>query len=76
MRLKLSILYTEQSNGSYFAVCPDLKSCFTQGDTLEQAMCQIKDLINTTIKEELMNDDLITMSQVKSKIFSEYELVV
>ncbi len=76
MRLKLSILYTEQDNGSYFAVCPDLKGCFTQGDTLEQAIYQIKDLINAIVKEDLKNDELIKISQAKSKMFSEYELVV
>jgi len=76
MTLKLSILCSEQSNGSYVAVCPDLKGCFTQGDTLDQTIYQIKDLINATIKEDLSEDELKELTQTKAKIFSEYELVV
>ena len=76
MTLKLSILCSEQNNGSYVAICPDLKGCFTQGDTLDQTIYQIKDLINATIREDLSEDDLNELTQVKTKIFSEYELVV
>ena len=76
MTLKLSILCSEQKNGSYVAVCPDLKGCFTQGDTLDQAIFQLKDLIDATIKEDLSEQEIAELTQSKSKIFSEYELVV
>lgn len=76
MTLKLSILCSEQENGSYVAVCPDLRGCFTQGDTLDQAMAQIKDLINAIIKDGLPESELSELTQTKTKIFSEYELVV
>ena len=76
MTLKLSIICSLQENGSYLAVCPDLKSCFTQGDNYEQAIYQIKDLINATIREELTADELKELSNAESKIFSEYSLVI
>ena len=76
MKLKLSILCSEQSNGSYVAICPDLKRCFTQGDTLDQAIYQLKDLMKATITEDLTEDELLELTQVKAKVFSEYELVV
>ena len=76
MTLKLSIICSLQDNGSYLAICPELKSCFTQGDTYEQAIYQIKDLIDATIKEDLSDDELYELSQTEYKIFSEYSLVI
>ena len=76
MTLKLSNLYTEQNNESYVAVCPELKGCFTQGDTLDQAIFQIKDLIRATIDQDLSEEELSGLTQVKTRLFSEYELVV
>ena len=76
MTLKLSILCSEQENGAYVAICPELKGCFTQGDTLDMAIYQLKDLINATIKEDLSEDELGELTQTKARVFSEYELVV
>jgi predicted RNase H-like HicB family nuclease len=76
LKIKLSIICTQQNNGSYVAICPDLKACFTQGDTYEQAILQIEDLIQATIKEDLSNEELHHFAQNKRKIFTEYEAVV
>jgi len=76
MKVKLSIICSQQNNGSYAAVCPDLKGCFTQGDTYEQTMIQLKDLIEATIREDLTENELHELIETKSKIFSEYEVVV
>jgi predicted RNase H-like HicB family nuclease len=76
MTVKLSIVCSQQNNGSYAAVCPDLKGCFTQGDTYEQTILQLKDLIETIIKEDLTEDELQGLIETKAKIFTEYELVV
>ena len=76
MPIKVSIICSLQDNGSYVAVCPDLHGCFTQGDTYEQAICQIKDLINAIITEDLTDDELRELTRVESKIFSEYSLTV
>jgi len=37
MTLKLSVICKKQNNGSYFAQCPELRGCFTQGDTYKQS---------------------------------------
>ena len=76
MNLKLSIICTEQSNGAYVAICPDIKGCFTQGDTLDQAIRQLKDLMMATIREDLHSEELAELAQAKSKIFSEIEIAV
>ena len=76
MTAKLSIVCSKQSNGSYFAVCPEMKGCFTQGDTYEEACANLKELIELTIKEELTKEDLDEILLSKSKIFSEMEVAV
>ena len=77
MVAKLSMICSEQSNGAYFAICPEVKGCFTQGDTYEQAVANLKELVEVTIKEELAEEDkqeILLLS--KAKIFSEFEVAI
>jgi predicted RNase H-like HicB family nuclease len=73
---KLSMICTKQNNGTYFAVCPEVKGCFTQGDTYEQAYNNLLDLVKITIHEEMTDDEKEYISQTKSVIFSEFEVAV
>ncbi|MDR3021021.1 MAG: type II toxin-antitoxin system HicB family antitoxin [Treponema sp.] len=50
MTAKLSMICSKQSNGAYFAICPEIKGCFTQGDTYEEAYTNLKELVDITIK--------------------------
>jgi predicted RNase H-like HicB family nuclease len=76
MFARLSIICTPQSNGSYFAMCPELKGCFTQGDTYEEAVAQLKELVEITVREELAADEIAEILSAKAKIFSEFEVKV
>ena len=76
MIAKLSMICSRQSNGTFFAVCPEIKGCFTQGDTYEEAAANLMDLVETTIREELKEEDLQEILMSKVKIFSEFEIVV
>ena len=76
MIARLSMICSEQNNGTYFAVCPEIKGCFTQGDTYEEAFANLKELVIITIKEELAEDEIQDIILAKSKIFSEFEVVV
>ena len=76
MTVKLSMICSKQDNGAYFAVCPEIKGCFTQGDTYEEAYANLKELVEITIKEELTNEEAQEIFQAKTKIFSEFEVVV
>ena len=75
MNAKFSMICSQQSNGSYFAICPEVKGCFTQGDTYEEAFFNLKDLVETTIKE-MAKIDLEQILMAKNKIFSEFEVAV
>ena len=74
MTLKLSVICTKQSNGTFFANCPELKGCFTQGDTYEHAMTNLRELVEITIKEELSKEEIQDIMQSEYKIFSEMNI--
>ena len=76
MIAKLSMICSKQSNGAYFAICPEIKECFTQGDTYEEAAANLKDLVEITIKEDLLAGDMQEILLSKGKIFTEFEVVV
>ena len=76
MSVKLSMICSKQSNGTYFALCPEIKSCFTQGDTYEQAVTSLKELVEVTIREELTADEVREIQLSTEKIFSEFEVAI
>jgi predicted RNase H-like HicB family nuclease len=51
MEMKLSAVCREQSNGSYYAECPELDGCYTQGDTREAALDGLRDLAASIIAD-------------------------
>jgi len=76
MTAKLSIICSKQDNDTYFAVCPEIRGCFTQGDTYEEAFANLKELVEVTIKEDLTEEEIQNIVQSKAKIFSEFEIAV
>jgi predicted RNase H-like HicB family nuclease len=54
MSYKVSIVIEKDDNG-YYVYCPELEGCHTQGDTIEEAMDNIKEAIELyleTLSEE------------------------
>ena len=76
MIAKLSMICSKQSNGAYFAICPEIKGCFTQGDTYEEASENLQELVAITIKEEMLDDNIEDVLLAKEKIYSEFEILV
>ena len=64
MLAKLSVICKKQSNDSYFAICPELKGCYTQGDTYEETLENLRELVTITLKEE--SDE-----EIKREIFAD-----
>ncbi|MCC7572368.1 MAG: type II toxin-antitoxin system HicB family antitoxin [Candidatus Methanofastidiosum sp.] len=48
--LKFPIIIEKDSDG-YFAFCPDIEGCYTQGDTYEEVIENIKDVIKLLLEE-------------------------
>jgi predicted RNase H-like HicB family nuclease len=76
MTARLSVICSKQSNDTYFAVCPEIRGCFTQGDTYEEAFANLRELVEITIKEDLTEEEIQNIVQTKAKIFSEFEIAV
>jgi predicted RNase H-like HicB family nuclease len=43
----------EKDSDGYFAYCPSLQGCYSQGDTYEEALANIEDAIRLHIEDRL-----------------------
>ncbi|MDI6761182.1 MAG: type II toxin-antitoxin system HicB family antitoxin [Candidatus Brocadiaceae bacterium] len=43
----------EKDKEGYFASCPELQGCYTQGDTYEEALENIKDAVRLHVEDRL-----------------------
>ena len=57
-KYRFSIVIEKDSDG-YFAFCPELQGCYTQGDTYEEALKNIEDAIHLHIEDRLENGEEI-----------------
>ncbi len=55
-KLLLSVIIEKDADG-YFAYCPQLQGCYTQGDTYEEVVQNIKDAIRLHIEDRLANNE-------------------
>ena len=53
MRTYRFSIVIEQDDDGYFVRCPELQGCYTQGETYEEAMRNIKDAISLCREDEL-----------------------
>ena len=54
MSYKVSVVIEKDEHG-YYAYCPELEGCQTQGDTLEEVMANIKEAIDLYV--ETLSDE-------------------
>ena len=71
--IKLTTIIEKDKDG-YFAYCPELQGCYTQGDTYEEALENIKDAIQLHIEariergEELPTNKDISITTVEMMV--------
>lgn len=56
----------EKDEYGYFAYCPELQGCYTQGGTFEEVMEHIKDAIRLHVEDRLASNEPIVTSEVVS----------
>ena len=68
MSRRMNIIIEKDSNG-YYAYCPELEGCQSQGDTFDEALTNIKEAIELYIetlspeeREQLVTKEIITTS--------------
>ena len=49
--LRLQVMVEVDEDGKYVAECPALQGCYTQGDTFEEALENIQDVIQMCLEE-------------------------
>ncbi len=64
----------EKDEDGYFAFCPELQGCFTQGETYEDAVKNIKDAMKLHIEDRLATGEIIKQPEMTS--FTEIEVAV
>jgi predicted RNase H-like HicB family nuclease len=54
----------EGDEDGYFVSCPALQGCYSQGDTYEEAVANIKDAIRLHIEDRIADDEEIPQVSV------------
>ena len=60
-KYRLSVIVEKDKDG-YFAFAPDLQGCYSQGDSYEEAIENIRDAIRLNIQDLLESGDSISVS--------------
>ena len=59
---KFSVVIERDRDG-YFAFCPELQGCYTQGDTYEEVLENIKDAIHLHIEDRIESGEEIPQAE-------------
>lgn len=60
---RLLVIIEKDSNG-YFAFCPELQGCYTQGETYEKVLKNVKDAMKLHIQDRLASGEDIQRVEV------------
>ena len=61
-RYQLSVAIERDPDG-YFAFCPELQGCYTQGDTFEEALENIRDAIRLHVIDHLESGEEVPQAE-------------
>ena len=53
------LVIVEKNGEGYFAFCPELQGCYTQGDTYEEVLGNIKDAIRLHVEDRMESGEKI-----------------
>lgn len=62
MSYKVSVVIEKDANG-YYAYCPELEGCQTQGDSLEEVMANIKEAIELYLETLPKKERMVSLSK-------------
>jgi len=72
-KYKLSVVIEKDANG-YFAYCPELQGCYTQGETYEKVLGNIKDAIKLHLQDRAESGEDIP--EVEMMSFTQVEIAI
>ena len=53
----------EKDRSGYFAACPALQGCYTQGNSYEEALQNIEEAISLHVEDRIANGEQIPISE-------------
>jgi len=53
----------ERDKDGYFAFCPELQGCYSQGDTYEEALENIRDAVHLHLEDRLESGEEVPQSE-------------
>jgi predicted RNase H-like HicB family nuclease len=62
-RYRFSVVIEKDADG-YYAFCPELQGCYTQGETYEEVLENIKDAIRLHIEDRVQNGEEVAEPEV------------
>ena len=74
MSHKFNVLFQKDENG-YFAFCPELKGCHSQGDTFEEAQENIREAIELYV-ESMSKEEVSELLPSKNLITTTMEVEI
>lgn len=63
MKYRFSVIIEKDKDG-YFALCPELQGCYTQGDTYEEIIKNIREVIKLHIEDRRENKEDISCPEM------------
>ncbi len=63
-----TVVVTKDEGGSFFAICPALQGCYANGETLEEALAVIENVIKMHIEDRLENGEVIPEEVYSSQL--------
>lgn len=70
----LFTIVIEKDEDGYFAYCPQLQGCYAQGETYEEALENIKDVVKLHIEDRKETDE--TWKNTESINITSFELAL
>lgn len=62
---RFSVIIEKDKEG-YYAFCPELQGCYTQGETYEEVLANIKDAMRLNVEDRLEDAEEIPHSELVS----------
>jgi predicted RNase H-like HicB family nuclease len=62
-RYRFSVVIEKDADG-YYAFCPELQGCYTQGETYEEVLENIKDAIRLHVEDRIQSGEEVVEPEI------------
>lgn len=66
-QLHYTVILEREEDGGYHAFCPTLKGCHTQGDTLEEALANVREAIAAYLESLQKHGEILPVEDILIK---------